>query len=191
MIEFRMDDDGVASFTSRRWPEYLAAWIFGVPLTLGYLGVLIYFAVSDAKSPFDNPALFYLLLILAFPIATVITNAIHLPILNPHWIFTEVRTLTLRPNADPILRFGFFPVSIRKTIPKGKIERLELRRYRHGRGLGFFYFWLTPAHLHSLWIETGDHRRYYLAVNEVKDAWLADAGKEVSEFLRVPFEEHD
>ena len=36
MIEFSVDNSNVASFKYRRWPEYLAAWIFGVPITLGY-----------------------------------------------------------------------------------------------------------------------------------------------------------
>ena len=190
MIEFSVEDNGVASFRLRRWPEYIAAWILGAPLSLGYFAGLVYFAASDIRSPFRNPTLFYLVTILAFPIILAVTNIVHLPILNLHWLFTEVRTLILRPEADPVLRWGCFPVSIQKAFPKDKIERLELRRYRYGKGLDFFYFWLTQAHLHSLCIVTSDNRQYYLAVNEVKDAWLADAGRKVSEFLNVPFEEH-
>lgn len=190
MIEFSVDKDGVAFFKHRRWAEYIAAWILGVPIFLGYFGFMIYIMVFDANAPFQNGVLLHLFLITAFPLAMIITNAVHLPMFNPHWIFTEVRTLILKPDAAPILRLGFPPVSIQKSIPADTIERIELQRHKYGKGLGFFYFWITQGHLHSLYILTNDNKRYYLAMNEVKDGWLSDAAKKLSEFLNVPFEEH-
>jgi hypothetical protein len=190
IIEFSVDKNGVAFFKYRRWPEYVAAWILGVPIALGYFGFLIYFVVSDTRYPFQRSALFYLFVILAFLIAVIITNAVHFPIINPHWIFTEVRTLIIKPDTVPILRLGFVPVSIQKTIPRDTIEKIELYRHKYGKGLGFFYFWITQGNLHSLYISANDNKRYYLAKNEVKDGWLSDAGRKLSEFLNVPFEEN-
>ena len=190
MIDFSVDKNGVAFFKYRRWPEYIAAWILGVPIALGYFGLLIYFITSDVQSPFQSSGLFYLLFILTFPVAMIITNAVHFPLVNPHWIFTEVRTLILKSGAVPILRLGFFPFSIQKSIPRDKIEKIELYRHNYGKGLGFLYFLITQGHLHSLYILTNDNKRYYLAINEAKDGWLADAGKKLSEFLNVPFKEN-
>lgn len=190
MIDFSVDNNGVAFFKYRRWPEYIAAWILGVPIALGYFGLLIYFITSDVQSPFQSSGLFYLIFILTFPIAMIITNTVHFPLVNPHWIFTEVRTLILKSGAVPILRLGFFPFSIQKSIPRDKIEKIELYRHNYGKGLGFLYFLITQGHLHSLYILTNDNKRYYLAINEVKDGWLADAGRKLSEFLNVPFKEN-
>jgi hypothetical protein len=189
MIAFSRQDKNAASFKYRRWPEYLAAWILGVPITVGFSGFVISSVLSDVNSPFQSNPFIYLWLILSFPIVMFATNAIHFPLMNPHWIFTEVRTLIIKADADPILKLGLFPFSIQRSIPREEIERIQLTRHKYGKGLGFFYFWMTQGHLHSLCVLTKDNKRYYLAINESKDGRLSDAGKELCAFLEVPFEE--
>jgi hypothetical protein len=189
MIKFSINESNTGLFKYRRWAEYLASWIFAVPITLAYLTMFITFLLSDLKSASPVNWVFYFLLALIFPIAMVITNAVHLPLLNPHWVFTEVRTLTIKPKSDAMLRQGFFPICIQNTIAKKEIKQVKLYRHNYGKGLGFLYFWLTQGHLHSLCILTYDNKRYYVAKNEVKDGWLAEEGRKLSEFLEIPFDE--
>jgi hypothetical protein len=188
MIEYSVNDGSTGFFKYRKWAEYLASWIFGVPITLAYLTMLIMLLISDLNSASQLNPYFYLMLAFALPMAMVITSAVHLPILNPHWIFTEVRTLIIKPNTNAVLRMGFFPICIQKTIARKSIKRVTLYRHNYGKGLGFLYFWLTQGHLHSLCIVTNDNKRYYVAINEVKDGWLAEEGRKLSEFLNIPFE---
>jgi hypothetical protein len=189
MIEFSINDDNIGFFKYRRWAEYLASWVFAVPITLAYLTMFIIVLMSDLRSASTLNPYFYLVLAFAFPMAMVITNAVHLPVINPHWIFTEVRTLIIKPNTDAVLRWGFFPACIQKNIERKNIKQVVLYRHNYGRGLGFLYFWLTQGHLHSLCILTHDNKRYYVAKNEVKDGWLAEEGRKISEFLEIPFDE--
>lgn len=187
MIKFSIDNDNEGFFKYRRWAEYLASWIFAVPITIAYLTMLIMFLMSDLSSGAQPNPYFYLIPAVAFPIAMVIANAVHLPILNPHWIFTEVRTLILKQNTNAMLRMGFFPICIQITIARKDIKQVTLYRHKYGKGLGFLYCWLTHGHLHSLCILTNDRKRYYLAVNEVKDGWLRDEGSKLAGYLNIPF----
>ena len=187
MIEFSIDNDNHGFFKYRRWAEYVTSWIFAVPITIAYLLMLIMFLMSDLSSGAQLNPYFYLILTLAFPITGFITNAVHLPILNPHWIFTEVRTLILSQNTNAVLRMGFFPICIQRTIAKKDIKQVRLYRHNYGKGSGLLYFWLTQGYLHSLCILTNGGKRYYLAVNEIKDGWLRDEGSKLAGYLNTPF----
>jgi hypothetical protein len=184
MIKFSVDDGRTGTFRYRRWPEYLASWILAVPLTSLFLILLIEPLLSDSGT---LPAL--LLMIIGYKIALVITNAIHLPVLNVHWIFTEFRTLLLKPGAGAVLRLGPFPFCIQRTISREGIQRIVLERHKCGKGLGFLYYWMSPGHLHSLYLLMDGNTKHYLARNESKDGWLASEGKKLATFLGVEFTE--
>lgn len=189
MIEFSLNKDKTASFKYRRWAEFVAAWLFGVPITIGYFSILILLLFIDRDFRIQTMILFLVIIITAFPFAVMVTNAVHLPVLNSIGIFTEIRTLICKPREEVVFRLGFYPFCISKTIPVQSIEKVELIRHRYGKGLGFFYYWTSLGKLHSLRLVTREGKHYYLAVNEEKNGLLSDEGRKLSEFIDRSFVE--
>jgi len=186
MIKFEKSDEAGGMFIYRRMAEYIVAWLIGLPVTLAYLFFLVQLVVSDW--PFLS-FLFHGALIAAFPILIVVTNLARFPLINPQWIFTSVRSLRVRPDGTAALRLGMFPVCLKRSFSRNDIEQIVLVRQKHGRGLAFFYYFtFAGVSLYSLYLQTAENKKYYLAVNETQNGRLEEEGRKLAGFLDIPFE---
>jgi len=74
-------------------------------------------------------------------------------------------------------------------ITRSSVEKVILLTHKNGIGLGYLYHWLTVCPLNSLSLSKKDQQRHYLAFNKTKGDWLSDCGRELADYLGVPFEE--
>lgn len=179
-IQFMIRDNGMGIFKYRQLADYLAAWFLSIPITIAYFGL----------TSWAVPKLFVLSTPL-FLFLMIVTNAVRCPIINPQWVLTSIRTLEIIPQQKVIFRVGVFPLCLQRSCSPLAIDRIVLMKQPHGKGMGYFYYWLTAGiNLYALYILTKTNTRYYLATNEVKNGWLLDEGTKLATFLQVPFEEN-
>ena len=176
-----------AVFRYENMAQFLSAWLLSLPLTIGYLYMVVILLVNGIKSYGD--LLIMTVIVTIYFLLMIVTNAAQVPLLNPQWIFTARKKLDLIDEQEAVLQYGAYPICVRRRFPIQDIERLQLVKQKWGRGFGFFLYFISLANLFSLTLTLKNRKKVYLVDNETKNGTLFEEGIKLAEYLGVPFED--
>lgn len=167
-IVFKQDKEkNLAVFRYYNLPRFLMALLVSLPIIACFIYFLIVIFIAGVDDIGDLLSVLAILLI--YFLLMIGSNMFQVPVLNPQWIFTSIRKLTIKNMGTVSFRYGFFPISFSRQLLIEDIEKLQMVKQYHGRGLGFFL--------------------YYLSDNETRNGFLAEEGKKLAEHLNTLFKD--